>query len=86
MKYFVQFEQFNNGKLMDILGSDGFAKFDGRLNFDNLTSQIYDRVKKLREVKRINSCKVYKCNELGQMENSRIVYIIENLNVLQNGN
>lgn len=83
MKYFVQFEQYNNGKLMDCLGSDGFAKFDGRPNIDNLTSQICDKVKKLKDVKRIDSCRIYKCKELGQMENSRIIYSIGNLNKLQ---
>ena len=83
MKYFVQFEQYNNGKLMTCLVSDGFAKYDGRIGIDKLTDKIHETVKKLKGVKRIDSCKVYKCNELNQMENSRIRYIINNLNKFQ---
>jgi len=71
MKYFVQFKTIDlAGRLTDALGSDGIFILDGRNELGTMVQDAYDRMEKLRFVKKYKFFEIHK----GDLRHSRIIY------------
>ncbi len=71
MKYFVQFKTTDlAGNLIDAAGSDGIFVLDGRNDLGTMVQDVYDRIEKLRFVKKYKFFEIHK----GDLRNSRIIY------------